>query len=271
MDIKAQPIIDFHIHPYLTLEEDSCMYNRDFFLTPQEALEDLKAAGINHVCGSVIKPGCYKIENGFGQIREMNREALKLKELYGDYYTPGFHIHPAYLKESLEEVEFMHKQGMKLVGELVPYMQGWEEMGYNYASKELWEILRLAGEYGMVVSYHTIVEQQEEMNLMLENNPNVTFVMAHPGQRADYEMQLERLKKYPNSYLDLSGAGLFRYGMLVKGVNEVGSKRFVFGTDYPISNAGMYVQALLYEHISDEARKDIYYNNAKELLGITEV
>lgn len=268
MNIFEQPIIDFHTHPYMTMEEDACMYNKDFFLTHEEAMEDLKAAGINHICGSVIKPGCYDVNKGFEQIIELNRRALELKEIYGDFYTPGFHIHPGYVKESLEEIEFMHSNGIKLVGELVPYMQGWKDMGHNYASKNLFELLDLIGDYGMVFSYHTILDQQEEMNKMIEENKKVTFVAAHPGQRADYEKQLERLKKYDNLYLDVSGTGLFRYGMLYKGVNEVGSERFIFGTDYPISNPGMYVQALLYEKITDKQREDIFYNNASRLMGI---
>lgn len=267
MDIKQQKIIDFHMHPYITLDECSCMYNKDFCLPPMEAMEDLKAAGIDHICGSVIKPGKYDLTKGFEQIKELNDTALELEKMYDGYYTPGFHIHPGFVKESLETIEFMHKNGYKLIGELVPYMQGWKDMGLNYASKELQEILDLAGEYEMVLNFHTILDQQEEMNKMIENNKRITFVIAHPGQRADYEKQLDRLKRFDNTYLDLSGTGIFRYGTLYKGVKEVGSQRFIFGTDYPISNPGMYVQALLYEHITDEQRADMYYNNAKRIMG----
>ena len=41
------------------------------------------------------------------------------------------------------------------------------------------------------------------------------------------------MKRFENAWLDLSGTGLFRYGMLVHGVNEAGFERFLFGTDYP--------------------------------------
>ena len=47
-------IIDFHVHPYLTEEENLCMYREDFSLTAQEAVLDIKNAGISHICGSVL-------------------------------------------------------------------------------------------------------------------------------------------------------------------------------------------------------------------------
>ena len=76
------------------------------------------------------------------------------------------------------------------------------------------------------------------------------------------------LKKYPNAYLDLSGTGLFRYGMLKHGVDMVGAEKFLFGTDYPITNPHMYVQAVEFEHITEEAKDMIFYQNAERILGI---
>ncbi len=268
--MMQQKIIDFHTHPYLSMDENLCMYKEDFYLSPKEALEDLKNAGISHICGSVLEKNGYTQEKGFLHIRKLNEKALKLQELYGDFYTPGFHIHPAFVRESLDEIERMHQKGIRLIGELVPYMHGWAEAGLDYASGELHEILNLAGEYNMVVSYHTMTEQQEQMDRMIAENPRVTFVAAHPGQKADYCKQLERLKKYENVYLDISGTGLFRYGMLAAGIKAVGSERILFGTDYPITNPGMYVQAVLYEHISDSDRDKIFYENAQRLLGLND-
>ena len=71
MDISKQPIIDFHTHPYLDLEGDLCMYNKDFYLTTEQALDDIKMAGINHICGSVIKRENITAETGFEPIRKV--------------------------------------------------------------------------------------------------------------------------------------------------------------------------------------------------------
>ena len=81
-------------------------------------------------------------------------------------------------------------------------------------------------------------------------------------------MHVGRMKKFPNLYLDISGTGLFRYGLLASSVKTVGSERILFGTDYPICNPRMYVQAVLGEHVTDKEKENILYGNAKRLLGI---
>ena len=138
----------------------------------------------------------------------------------------------------------------------------------DFASPGLQEILALAGEYGMVVSYHTMTEQQEQMEAMIAGNPGVTFVAAHPGEREYFLKHLQRLEKYENAYVDLSGTGLFRYGLVREGIRRAGAERFLFGTDYPITNPGMYVHAVLGEHIGEEDRRLIFAGNAKRLLGL---
>lgn len=261
-------IIDFHTHPYLSYEEDTCMYKESFYLPPEEMEADIRRAGIGHICGSVISNDLYRPEQGFEPLQKYNRDALELQRRLKGFYSPGFHVHPAFVEESMQEIELMHSRGVQLIGELVPYMHGWAAFGMDYGSRELREILELAGEYGMIVSFHTMPEWREQTEAMIVQNPKVRFVAAHPGQKQDYALHLERLQKYENLYLDLSGTGLFRYGMLAAGVQKVGSERLLFGTDYPITNPGMYVQAVLFEQISERDRENIFYRNAERLLEI---
>jgi len=268
---KIYKVIDFHTHPYLKETENMCMYKESFNIGFDEAVEDLKNSGITHICGSVIDKNNFDLAVGFSCIKRLNEHAAEIHDRYRDFYTPGFHIHPAFVRESLEEIERMHHMGIKLIGELVPYMHGWRECGLDYGSHELREILSLAGEYEMIVSFHNMTDWQEETDKMVRENPKVRFVAAHPGQKADYQKHIERMKTYDNLYLDLSGTGLFRYGMLLHGVKEVEADRLIFGTDYPIVNPGMYLQAVLGEHISDDDRKKIFAQNAIQLLGLETV
>ena len=170
-------------------------------------------------------------------------------------------MHPDYVKESCDEIEYMHGRGVRLIGELVPYSHGWND----YSCRGLAEILDTAEQYGMIVSYHTMGEDRQIEDMIAEH-PGIIFVAAHPGQKGDFLKHIDRMKRYENAWLDLSGTGLFRYGMLVHGVNEAGFERFLFGTDYPICNPRMYVQAVLQEHISDEAKECILWGNARRLL-----
>lgn len=256
-------IIDFHTHPYLTEEENLCIYKEFLQLSMQEARADLESAGIVCICGSVLAAKPYETDGGFQQLRELNRKALKIREIYGDFYLPGFHIHPGFVEESLEEMAFMHERGIRLIGELVPYSHGWEEYGCDYDCDNLHKLLDVAGKYHMTVSYHTMTEQQEQMTSMIQAHPDVTFVAAHPGTGENYLKQLERLVKYGNAFLDLSGTGLFRYGMLQAGVQKAGADKIIFGTDYPICNPRMYVQAVLGEHLSEEDMEKIFYKNVR--------
>ena len=183
--VTGRKVIDFHTHPYRKRGEFMGMYGEHFYLPPEQMPEDLAGAGISVFCGSVIDSDHRGAMESFDRVREVNDAALKLREKFGDAYVPGFHVHPAFLTESLAEVERMHAEGVGLVGELVPYLQGWQHAGCDYGSEALMEILARAGEYGMVVSYHTMPEWAPQMEKMVSRNPGVTFVAAHPGQKDD--------------------------------------------------------------------------------------
>ncbi|MCM1027343.1 MAG: amidohydrolase [Roseburia sp.] len=258
-------VIDFHVHPYLTEEEFISKYPECFAPSPEQAEADLRGCGITRICGSVIGRTPYEPEKGFDYFRELNRKALELKEKFGSFYIPGFHVHPDYIDESCREIEFMQEKGFRLIGELTPYQHGWR----NYSCESFSEILNEAGKYHMIVSYHTVLGEQEEMERMVAAHPDVIFAAAHPGERQDYDRHLERMMKHENLYLDLSGTGLFRYGMLAYGVRRVGADRFLFGTDYPICNPGMYVQAVLREPLTEREKEQILFRNAERLLGKT--
>ena len=120
--VSSGKIIDFHTHPYRHRGEFMGMYGEHFYLKPEQMPEDLAEAGISVFCGSVIDSDHRGAVESFDRVREVNDAALQLREKFGNAYVPGFHVHPAFLKQSLEEVERMHTEGVKLVGELVPYL-----------------------------------------------------------------------------------------------------------------------------------------------------
>lgn len=254
----TEKVIDFHVHPFRREA-----YNLNFYpgmeaADAAEMQKQLKSVGISHICGSVLKKdGC---PEDFEAIRALNREALTLRQALGDFYTPGFHIHPAFVRESCEEVEFMHRNEVHLVGELVPYLHGWG----NFDPKNWMQIMDVAESYGMVCSYHTPFAF--DMNRMVGEHPGIVFVAAHPGDRDRVPEHIAAMKKHENLYLDISGTGLFRLGMLRHLVQAVGAERILFGSDYPICNPGMYVQAVLTEVISEADKERILWGNARRLL-----
>lgn len=259
-------IIDFHTHPFNDSATNICGHREYLDMSPENTVSYMKGLGISKICGSVLCrniEGVFHYDNPWEMIADSNRRALELKKEYGNFYIPGFHVHPDYVRESCDEIEKMHKAGVKLMGELVPYMHGWSD----YSCKGFDEILDVATQFGMVVSLHTM--NHDEMDAMVAKHPDTVFVAAHPGEYDDYMRHLNRMKMSENYYLDLSGTGLFRHGMLRRGMDEVGAERFLFGSDYPTCNPAMFIGGVALDTlITEEEKKLIFAENAKRLLQI---
>ena len=253
----AFEIIDFHTHPFLEVRDCICKYKGTTPVSPELTLQDLRGIGISRFCGSVIGTR----GEGFEPIAASNVDAYALQEIYGGAYIPGIQIHADFVDESCAAIDEMLSRGERLVGELVPASYGWD-----YGHEGFRRILDHASGKGTVVSLHTMVS--EDLERLLSDYPEVTFVLAHPGEQKTVFWHIDQMKKNDNAYLDLSGTGLFRFGMLSKLVSEVGAERILFGSDYPVCNAGMYVGGVLAERISDDAKEKILAGNAKRLLGL---
>lgn len=257
-------IIDFHTHPYIEQKNSICRYKSVYQMDVSQAKEYLQGLGICKICGSVLEK--FNTLPIWSDIQRLNDEALRLKENYGDFYVPGFHVHAKFPRESILEIERMEKAGIKLVGELVPYSHGWD-----YGDEGFEEILQALDEKKMIVSFHSTGGSRGSMDAidaMVARHPRITFVAAHPGENETYLHHLDRMEKNPNYYLDLSGTGLFRLGMLYYGIQKVGSKRFLFGTDFPVCDPAMYVGSIINDFcLSEEDKVNILYKNAQKLLN----
>lgn len=253
-------IIDFHTHPYPNQIYNICNYASYYDMPEEEIKKTFLSMGITKIAGSAIKFR-YPVDS-FEVIKETNEASLGMAERMGGFYIPGFHIHPDYVEESIAEVRRMAKLGVKLVGELVPYLHNWN----SYNHKGIFPILEEVAKHSMVVSFHEMASDTVED--MVKANPDIIFVAAHPGERDDVMRHVERMKKYDNVYLDLSGTGIFRWHMLRYLVDTVGSERILFGSDYPTCNPGVSIGGILAEPISTEAMENIFSKNAKRLLGI---
>ena len=252
-------IIDFHTHPYLKDEDNICGYKNVLQLS--ENKKYLEEAGIVKICGSVISPSAPPT---WETVQRLNDEALKIRELYPDFYVPGFHVHPKYVKESVREVERMTKLGVGLVGELVPYMYDW-----HYGDHGFEEILEAVAAYRLPVSFHTMPDEMDVVEGYLQRYPEVDFIAAHPGEKSQYLRHIRLLKEYDNYYLDLSGTGMFRFGMLRYGIDEAGAEKFLFGSDFPVCHPFMNIGGVENDYTLTETEKQaVFFDNAKRLLKL---
>ena len=93
--------------------------------------------------------------------------------------------------------------------------------------------------------------------------------LAHPGEYGAFMRHVERMKLSENYYLDVSGYGIFRHGMLRHAIDAFGAERILYGSDYPTCNPAMYIGGVLLDSlISDSEKELIFAKNAKRLLGL---
>lgn len=258
-------IIDFHTHPFYHSGTNICSHKEYCDMSPENTIVYFQGLGVSRICGSVIgETECSDSEqNIWDKLTSLNNEAIKLHKLYGDFYIPGFHVHPDYVKESCELIEQLARNGYKLLGELVPYFHGWND----YSTKDFSEILDVAERHDMVVSFHSMGD--DGMDRMVKEHPNLTFVAAHPGEHDSFMRHMLRMKYSKNYHLDLSGYGIFRHGMLRHAIDLFGAERFIYGSDYPTCNAAMYLGGVLLDPtVSDTERELILSENAKRILCI---
>lgn len=259
-------VIDFHTHPFMDASTNICAHDAFCGMTAEKTKADFLGLGVSRICGSVIAKKTSTAAS-WQDVKKANDEALRLRELYGDFYVPGFHVHPAFIKESLAEIERMAAEGVKLCGELVPYWHAWNEGGYTYASPEFSELIDALQAHGMILSFHAMGE--DEMDAMVREHPDAVLVAAHPGEYGAFMRHMERMKLSKNYYLDVSGYGIFRHGMLRHAIDLFGAGRFLFGSDYPTCNAAMYLGGVALDYtLTEDEKRMILAENAKRLLGL---
>lgn len=251
-------IIDFHTHPF-TFHEGNISGYRDYIdLTVENTPQYLKEVGISKIVGSAVS----KRDTNFSLAENMlksNNATIELAEKYEGFLIPGFQVHPACVKESCLEIERMYNKGLRYIGEIVPHGE-W----CDFSRKEYDEILDTALQYNMMVNLHST--DTDNMEELVKKHPKNIIIAAHPGEKERFLKQLERMRLSENFYLDLSGTGLFRLGVINRGIKEFGAERFLFGTDFPVCSPAMYVGGVAYEPLfTEEEKKLILSENARRL------
>jgi len=249
-------IFDFHIHPGYDFGREA--------MPSAQFVKTLQAQGVTRCAGSVIHERYYKRDTAEyeGIVPLLNEEAYRFYEEYPDFYVPGIQVQPFFPEMSCREIEKYAAKGVKLVGELPPYLMGW----CSYADRRLYEILELAEHYGMVVSIHP--DGVPTMKQLLENVPHVKIVIAHIDAYGLYEDEIAMMKQHETVYCDLSAHGADREGMIRQTIDSVGVERILFGSDFPGCMPETFLKPVLRTDITDAERQAILWDNAARLLDV---
>lgn len=254
-------IIDAHVHPFETVSQRIGAYSAESDMAAFDA--EMLRAGVDRYAGSVIEIGD---PEDFDHIRHLNRTALRLRDKFPNY-IPGIHVHGKFVEESCAELHEMKSSGVKLVGELVPYVLN----SGSFDSPGMLTIFKEMAKLGMVANLHWVGKKEAEF--LAENLPELPIIFAHPGEPWSEDgwgakERMEFVAGHSNIFMDISGTGLFRWNFLRHFVDICGADKIIFGSDMPTCSVGMNLYGTLYEHLDKEELQLILSGNFKRIMGM---
>jgi uncharacterized protein len=191
-----------------------------------------------------------------------NREVARYVDKYKGRFVGACVVNPLYIEESLKEIEYCHDQlGFVWVGELCNYM-----VPYLYSVKEFGMLVEQVSKLNMVLALHT---EQGEMEYIAQKFPQATIAFAHFGDDHEYDDIFKRIdivSQNPNFYLDTSGYGHDRVGVLEYAVEKIGPDRVLFGSDFSINDPSTVIARIKNSFLTFEQKQKIFSENLKCLL-----
>jgi len=191
-----------------------------------------------------------------------NREVARYVEKYPGRFLGACVVNPLFIDEALREIEDCRKHlGFVWVGELCNYT-----VPYAYTVREFELLVRQVVKLNMVLDVHT---ELEEMEYIIRQFPQATIVFPHFGDSHEFEHIFKRIDlvaKNPNCYLDTSGYGHDRVGMLEYAVKTIGADRVLFGSDFSINCPATVLARVQNSFLTEEQKRQILSENLQALL-----
>lgn len=191
-----------------------------------------------------------------------NREVARNVAKYKERFLGACVVNPQYIDEALKEVEYCHDQlGFNWVGELCNYM-----VPYNYSLAEFETLVQHITKLGMVLAIHT---EHGEMEYISQKFPDTLIAFAHFGDDREYDdifKRIDMVASSPNYYLDTSGYGHDRVGVLEYAVKSIGPDRVLFGSDFSINDPSTVISRIRNSFLTEEQKQKIFSGNLKGLL-----
>ncbi len=196
-----------------------------------------------------------------------NREVVAFSERYKGRFLPSCIVNPLFIEESLREIEECRNQlGMVWMGELCNYISG-----YEYTNPKFRRLVEHAVKLRMIVHVHT---EGDEMQYVMDQFPSATLVFAHFGDDKEYDhifRRIDLVAAHPNCYLDTSGYGHDRVGVLEYAVEKIGPDRILFGSDFTINDPATVIARIDNAAITPEQKEKILWRNVEALLKKVQV
>lgn len=189
-----------------------------------------------------------------------NREVARYVESSKGRFVGACVVNPQFIDEALKEVEYCRKQlGFVWVGELCNYM-----IPYEYTIREFEQLVSHVVELGMILDVHT---DHEEMDHIIRSFPQATLVFPHFGGHDSIFKRIDLIARHSNCFIDTSGSGYDRMGMLEYAVETIGPDRVLFGSDFSINDPSSVLARIESSFLSVEQKARLLSGNLEALLA----
>lgn len=186
-------------------------------------------------------------------------------------------IQPKAGNAAVSEIERCIAEGMIGIGELGLTIQGLD-IEDNKFLKPVMETIKQLGVCLMIHCDEPVGHQYlakgdftpKKIYKLIKKYPDVTFILAHwGGGFFFYELMPEIKKAAKNIYYDTSNSPfVYSPDIYRVAVDIIGSKKILFGTDYPLLNPQKQLKEIEDSGISKKDMKRIIGGNMKEILKI---
>lgn len=130
-------------------------------------------------------------------------------------------------------------------------------------------VLEYADAHRLMILIHTwggsAYNSPKHVERIAQKYPNVVMLMGHSGA-GDWDNTCRLARTFPNVYMELTGV-LHAPGVIEKLVSEGGSHKMLFGTDLPWFDPHYTTGCILFAHITDADRHNIFHKNAERILS----
>jgi hypothetical protein len=255
-DLETLRIFDCHLHCPAESGESWQWYK------VTHSFEDF----VSYLDRTGVQRGIINSQRSFAakpeEFKAGNREVARYVEKYKGRFLGACIVNPQYIEESLREIEYCRNQlGFVWVGELCNYV-----VPYQYTIKEFEMLVDQVGKLNMILALHT---EQGEMEYIAQKFPRAIIAFAHFGDDHEFEdifKRIDMVAQNPNFYLDTSGYGHDRVGVLEYAVKAIGPDRILFGSDFSINDPGTVIARIRNSFLTTEQKQKIFSGNLQELL-----
>ncbi|MDD5312166.1 MAG: amidohydrolase family protein [Dehalococcoidia bacterium] len=208
-----------------------------------------------------------------------NDYILECLAKYPNRFTGFCSVQPNDTDNAIREIERCSRSGIKGIGELRPDVQG-----FDLCDATIRTLFDVAISNNLVVSLHASEPVGHGYQGKGDTTPQVLYpfilmypklkvVLAHWGGGFPfYEMMPEVASALTNTYYDSAATPfLYKPQVFARVADIAGSKKIVFGSDWPLVSPQRIISQLGEVELSVTDREHILYRNAENLLGLKQV